>query len=164
MPTSAVVVSPEMAGRRHRACIAEGAPGSVRLEWIDAFESGNAEIDGLHRKLVRDCNDLLLLVEKDAGWPLILTEARRLVENCIEHFRMEERLLEQTRFPRCADHAAEHRRLEREMQALIVRMEQVDGSQRVHREYPAALGPVLIDVIIRHDLDYRSHLLHQQGR
>jgi hypothetical protein len=50
------------------------------------------------------------------------------------------------------------------MQALIVRMEQLDGSLNEHREYPRSLGPSLIDLIIRHDLDYRSHLLHQQGR
>lgn len=164
MPTSAVSVPPETAGRRHCACVPEGVCSPGRLEWIDAFESGSAEIDSLHRKLVQDCNSLLVLIETDAGWPLILAGAKKLVENCIDHFRIEERLLEQTRFPRCADHAAEHRRLEREMLALIDRMEQVDGSLREHRDYPKMLGPALIDVIIRHDLDYRSHLLHQQGR
>ena len=50
------------------------------------------------------------------------------------------------------------------MQGLIAQMERVDGSLKEHRDYPKALGPSLIDVIIRHDLDYRSHLLHQQGR
>jgi hemerythrin-like metal-binding protein len=164
MPTSAISVPSETAGCRHHACVGEGVRESVQLEWINAFETGSPEIDDLHRKLIQDCNSLLLLVEEDAPWSRILAEAKKLVENCVDHFRTEERLLEQTKFPRCADHAAEHRRLEREMQALFARMEQVDGSLREHREYPKMLGPALIDVIIRHDLDYRSHLLHQQGR
>jgi hemerythrin-like metal-binding protein len=165
MPTSGVSAPSETAGCRHHACVPEGVRRSLYLEWINAFETGSPEIDDLHRKLIQDYNSLLLLLEEDAAaWPRILAEAKKLVERCVDHFRTEERLLEQTKFPRCTDHAAEHRRLEREMQALFARMEQVDGSLREHREYPKALGPALIDVIIRHDLDYRSHLLHQQGR
>jgi hemerythrin-like metal-binding protein len=162
MTTSAGPTESKAGGRRRF----ERAAGSgfVRLEWINAFETGNAEIDDLHRKLVQDCNDLLLLIDNESAWTRIIAEAKKLVESCLEHFRAEEVLLERTRFPRCAEHAAEHGRLEREMQALIIGMEQVDGPLKEHREYPRSLGRSLIDVIIRHDLDYRSHLLHQQGR
>lgn len=162
MTTSAGPTPSEAGGRRHF----EQAAGfsSVRLEWINAFESGNTEIDDLHRKLVQDCNGILLLTDNESTWTLIISEAKKLVESCLEHFGAEELLLERTRFPRCTEHAAEHRRLGREMKALVIRMEQVDGSLKEHREYPRSLGPSLIDLIIRHDLDYRSHLLHQQGR
>jgi hypothetical protein len=43
-------------------------------------------------------------------------------------------------------------------------MKEVDGSLDEHRDYPRALGPMMVDLIVRHDLDYRSHMLHQQGR
>jgi hemerythrin-like metal-binding protein len=146
----------------------ERAAGDARmpvyLKWIDAFETGNVEIDALHRELVEDCNSLLLLVENDAAWPLILADAKKLVEGCVQHFRAEESLLERTKFARSAEHKAEHRRLEHEMQRLIDRMEQVDGSLKEHGEIARSFGPSLIDVLIRHDLDFRSHLLHQQGR
>lgn len=82
----------------------------------------------------------------------------------MEHFSAEELLLERTRFARCAEHTAEHRRLEREMRILVTQMERVDGSLEEHHEYPKSLGPSLIDLIIRHDLDFRSHLLHCKGR
>ena len=164
METSADPIQSEAGGRRRFEHAAGGSVTSVRLEWINIFETGNVEIDDLHRKLVQDCNGLLLLIDNESTWTLIVAEARKLVEGCLEHFKAEELLLERTRFPRCAEHAAEHRRLEREMQAVIVRMEQVDGSLREHREYPRSLGPSLVDLIIRHGLDYRSHLLHQQGR
>lgn len=74
----------------------DGARTSVYLKWIDAFETGSAEIDMLHRELVRDCNGLLLLIDNESVWPLILAEAKKLVASCTEHFRTEESLLEKT--------------------------------------------------------------------
>ena len=145
-----------------RSVAGESAP--VYLEWIAAFETGSPEIDALHRELVRECNSLLLLVENRAPWPRIVADAGRLVEGCIQHFRHEEETLARSRFPRRAAHIAEHRRLERELHALIARMAEVDGSREEHRDYPRSFGPLIVDLIIRHDLDYRSHLLNYQGR
>lgn len=162
VPTSATVISPDR--RRHHRPAPAGGQGSFRLAWIDVFETGNAEIDAVHRELIHDCNRLLALVDGEASWPAVVDEARRFLEGCIEHFRAEEALLECTKFSRCAQHAAEHRRMECEMRALLKRMEQVDGSLEEHRDLPRSLGPDLIELMIRHDLDYRSHLLHRQGR
>ena len=134
------------------------------LRWIKAFETGSPEIDALHRELIQECNSLLLLVESGAPWPRIRADAARLVEGCVQHFRQEEEMLAQCRFPRRTEHVAEHRRLEGELQSLIARMKEVDGSLEEHCDYPRALGPMMVDLIIRHDMDYRSHMLHQQGR
>lgn len=164
VPTSTPAVSSKIGGRRHHRQTSDRIQKPIRLEWIEVFETGNTEIDVLHRKLIHDCNRLLLLVDNGAGWPRVVAEARRFLEHCVEHFRAEETLLECTKFPRCAEHIAEHRRLEHEMRALVTRMEQVDGSLKVHRVLPRSLGPALIELMIRHDLDYRSHLLHLQGR
>jgi hemerythrin-like metal-binding protein len=142
----------------------EGAPVPDNLQWIKSFETGSPEIDALHRELVKECNGLLFAVENGAAWSRILTDASRLVEGCVQHFRHEEELLAGARFPRTAEHVAEHRRIEHELQGLISRMKAVDGSLEEHRAYPRELGPMLVELIIRHDLDYRSHLLHQQGR
>jgi hemerythrin-like metal-binding protein len=134
------------------------------VKWIDVFETGDAELDLLHRKLVEDCNALLALLGGEGAWPLIVTAARRLVADCIEHFQVEGTLLERIDFPRRAAHAAEHRRLGQELRDLVVRMERADGSLPEHLDLPASLGPTLIDFMVRHDLDYRSHLLYRQGR
>ena len=154
-PTPALSIAPTGGGRRR--------DGIDRLHWIEAFETGSAEIDDLHRKLVQDCNSILLLLENGAEWPLIVAETRKLVADCVAHFGKEEELLRRTGFPRCVAHAAEHQRLEQEMDGLIARMEHVDGSMAEHREYPKLLGPSLIELIVRHDLDYKSHLLHHNG-
>lgn len=145
---------------------ASGATGGCRtpyLQWIKSFESGSAEIDALHRALLEECNRLLRALEEGAAWPCIVAGAGTLVEGCIQHFRHEEELLASTRFPRRAEHVAEHRRLERELLGLLSSMGMVDGSLEEHREYPRAFAPMLIEFIIRHDLDFRSHLLRQQG-
>ena len=158
-------VGPAAAGgcRRHDATV-EGASAPANLQWIKSFETGSVEIDALHRELVAECNSLLLAVDSGAAWSQILVGAGRLVEGCIQHFRHEEELLESARFPRQAEHVAEHRRFEHELQGVISRMRAVDGSLEEHRACPRELGPMLIEFIIRHDLDYRSHLMHVQGR
>ena len=135
-----------------------------RLQWIKSFETGSAEIDALHRQLVEQCDGLLLALDSAAPWSRILADAGRLVEGCIQHFRLEEDLLAWSRFPRKAGHVAEHRRFERELHGLIWQMRAADGSREEHRAVPRELGPMLVEFIIRHDLDYRSHLMHVLGR
>jgi hemerythrin-like metal-binding protein len=142
---------------------ATGGGRTPDLQWIKSFESGSAEIDALHRELIDECNGLLQALADGAAWPRIVAGAGKLVEGCIQHFRHEEELLAWTRFPRGAEHIAEHRRLERELHGLLSSMSMVDGSLEEHREYPRAFAPMLIEFIIRHDLDFRSHLLRHQG-
>jgi len=167
MTAPAVAIKPATGGRRLRDAAAGSAgtsPKPTLLKWIDLFETGNVELDPLHRKLVEDCNDLLTLLADDGAWPLIVTQAKKVVVDCIEHFRIEDLMLERIKFPRREAHAAEHRKMEQEMRSLVARMEQVEGSLRAHRDLPASLGPAIIDLMIRHDLDYRSHVLYRQGR
>jgi hemerythrin len=162
LATPLAAASSPTSGRQRRDGAAK-EPNPI-LEWIDSFETGNAEIDALHRTLVKEYNGLLTLIAEDGAWPLIVAETRRLVVDCIEHFRVEDAILRRIGFPRYEAHAAQHRRLEQELRDLIARMERADGSLAEHRELPASLGPVIVDLMIRHDLDYRSYVLHRQGR
>ena len=140
------------------------APKIGPIKWIDAFETGNAEIDSLHRKLVEDCNSLWTLLANNAAWSLIVAQTKKLAVDCIDHFRVEQAVLERIDFPRRDAHQAEHRRMELELEGLIARIDEFDGSLKEHRQLPATLVPALIDLMIRHDLDYRSHILYCQGR
>lgn len=164
MMASAGAVLVATGGCRGHGRKVRGELAPANLQWIKSFETGSTEIDALHRELVEECNSLLLAVEDGAGWSRIVADTSRLVEGCVQHFRHEEELLRWAWFPRAAEHVAKHRRIERELQVLISRMKAVDGSLEEHRAYPRELGPMLVELIIRHDLDYRSHLLHQQGR
>jgi hypothetical protein len=53
--------------------------------------------------------------------------------------------------------------MEQRSRDLIARMEQVDGSLKEHWELPASLGPYLMDLMIRHDRDYRSHVQYRRA-
>jgi len=148
------------AGQSDSATVPKVAP----IKWIDAFETGNAEIDDLHRKLVEACNSLQKFLADGAAWSLIVAQTKKLAVDCIEHFQVEQAVLERIDFPRRAAHQVEHGRMEQELRALIARIDEFDGSLNEHRQLPATLIPALIDLMIRHDLDYRSHILYCQGR
>jgi hemerythrin-like metal-binding protein len=139
-------------------------PNTSLLKWMDVFETGIAELDAWHRKLVNDCNHLLRLLAADASWAMIVAKAWDLVAGCVEHFRVEEAIMQRIDFPRRAAHIEEHRLIEEKLRELVARMRTLDGSLLEHRELPASLGPAMIDLMIRHDLDYKSHLLYRQGR
>jgi hemerythrin len=82
----------------------------------------------------------------------------------LDHFRFEEEIMRQGRFPRRNAHTAEHKRIERQLSGLLARIRELDGSQEQHYMLPTSFKPILIDLMVRHDLDYRSHLLHRLGR
>jgi hypothetical protein len=84
--TSANMLSGAIGGRRHSGQASDGVQGCIQLGWFDIFETGHTEIDAFHRKLIQNCNGLLVLVDNDAGWSLIVDEARKFVGCCIEHF------------------------------------------------------------------------------
>lgn len=135
-----------------------------KLAWIEIFETGVAELDSWHRNLLRDCNDLLKAVDGNALWATVVDKTRHLVTSCIEHFQLEEAIMLQNGFPRREDHAREHRRIADQLRILADSIARADESRKEHRQLPLRFRSILIDMMVRHDSDYRSHLLHQLGR
>ena len=135
-----------------------------RLAWLEILETGVAELDAWHRQLVNDCNGLLELIANRVPWIQVVAASGLLAAKLMDHFRFEEEVMERTGFPRRDTHAAEHRRIESRIIELVTRIKGVDGSQEEHWVLPTAFKSILIDVMVRHDLDYRSHLLYRLGR
>lgn len=151
--------------------VTAGQAGPVRvpsktphLAWLEVLETGVAELDAWHRQLVDDCNRLLELVANRAPWIQVVAATALLAAKLMDHFRFEEEMMERSGFPRRVTHAAEHRRIESHLTELLARIREVDGSHEEHLALPIAFKPILIDVMVRHDLDYRSHLLYRSGR
>jgi len=136
----------------------------LQLKWLDSFETGHPEIDRVHRKLILDCNALLAMISTGSNWAEIVARARRLIDDCVAHFRLEESILAGSAFSRLAEHEAEHLRLEQEMRAALFRMAKRDEAFEDRFEHARWLGAILIDAIVRNDLDFRSHILNEQGR
>jgi hemerythrin len=134
------------------------------IEWVEVLETGVPELDEDHQALIGQCNALTGLMEHGAAWAEVVEAARQLAESCTEHFRSEEALLDKTEFPRRDRHKVQHREMERRFQELIAFLAGVDGSSAEHRKAARAMRTTLVEILFRHDLDFKSHLQHSAGR
>jgi hemerythrin len=130
---------------------------------MDVLETGFPELDAEHRGLIDQCNLLIALMQGGGPWAEVVAAARELALRCHAHFRTEEALLDQHDFPRLERHKAQHRELERRFGELIAFLSGVDGSSAEHRKAALAARTTVIDILFRHDLDYKSHLQHATG-
>ena len=133
------------------------------IPWSAIFETGNAELDAQHIRLLENSNRLKNLVNKGGSWDEIRASVATLVADCIEHFQCEERVLLQTKSPRYKEHVAQHHRIVAKLQELAATVADVDGSDPQHRKMIDSLDLTLVDIIVSHDLDYKSHLLNEAG-
>lgn len=136
----------------------------VHLDWIEVFETGIEELDAWHRALIRQCNDLLITARGEEPWTAVIEKADSLAQSCIEHFRFEEMLMLSHDFPRAEAHREEHRRIAAKLWWLADAIRVSDGTGYRDRALPIEFKTVLLDVMVRHDLDYRSHLQNRIGR
>jgi hemerythrin-like metal-binding protein len=133
------------------------------IPWSAIFETGNAELDAQHIRLLEDGNRVKKLVNNGGSWDEIRTSVATFVKDCIEHFECEERVLLQTGFPRYDEHVAQHQRIIAKLLEFSSTVAEVDGSDPQHRKMIGSLELTLVDIIVRHDLDYKSHLLNEAG-
>ena len=133
------------------------------IPWSEVLETGVAEIDDDHRSLIEDCNALTTLMDEGGIWASVVGAARNLAAKCADHFRAEETLLERTGFSRHEHHKAQHRRIEQQFDELLAFLDSVDGSQPEHRNAARSIRNTLVDILFRHDLDYKSHLQNVAG-
>jgi hemerythrin-like metal-binding protein len=141
-----------------------GFAASTMIQWPEVLETGYPEIDGDHRRLIEECNGMTRLADGHGPWNDIVTASEALARDFTAHFRTEEQLLERTRFPRLDAHKMQHQRLEHELNSLTAFLSGVDGSQPEHWNAIRSLRNTLVDMLFRHDLDYKSHLEQIAGR
>ncbi|HVM83302.1 MAG TPA: hemerythrin domain-containing protein [Candidatus Binatia bacterium] len=141
-----------------------GEDQNGRIAWMDVLETGIPDLDDQHQDLIEQCNTLTGLMDRGVPWPEVVAAARGLATDCGTHFRAEEAVLEKTEFPRRDRHAKQHRNIESQFGVLIDFMAGCDGSQPEHRAAARTMRDTLVDVLFRHDLDYKSHLQQALGR
>lgn len=91
---------------------AEHIEGSiVQLVWKDAFLCGNPHIDAQHRGLFDLSNELLKAVLSERPADEISLIVAKLLEDIMQHFKDEEKILEQIGFRGLQQHAAKHAKL-----------------------------------------------------
>jgi len=138
--------------------------GIAPIAWTEVLETGVEELDEDHRALIAQCNSLADLMETGAAWTEVVACGRGLARRCAEHFRIEEAVLDRTEFPRRDLHKAQHRAMEKRFDDLVGLLASGDGSSAEQRKAAHALRATLVDILFRHDLDYKSHLQYAAGR
>ena len=134
------------------------------LIWSEAFESGDPEIDRQHQCLLADSARLRVLVEDGAPWHDVEAALTMLIADCSAHFRFEEAMLRNTDFPRAEAHAGQHQAIEAMLQQLAEMVAEPGGATPERCRLVATVERKIVEIIVRHDLDFKSHLLNLTGR
>jgi len=125
------------------------------LEWNTDFELGLAGVDEQHRDLVDLINRLRLCMGHCAGQAELGEVLQALEAHTELHFRLEEQLMEESRYPQAARHRANHA-------AFVLRLREarcrhLDG---VLIEFPtlAMLRGWLVEHMLRADCEFGAYL------
>jgi hemerythrin len=134
------------------------------LPWAPAWEIGVSEIDDDHRRLIDQCNALFKALAEARHKAEIMTIIRRMESESWEHFRREETILREVQYEEVDEHAAEHRRIERELEKAIGAIETAEASVAEWQTFALSFQSTLVNHLLLYDLKYKSHLLWKRGR
>ncbi len=102
----------------------------MSVRWDASLASGDAEIDGQHREILRRLEDLVTSLQagrrQEIGKLFLF-----LGDYVAEHFAAEERAMERTGFPGRTVHAAAHARFVREYAELRLMYEEVGPARGI---------------------------------
>jgi hemerythrin len=129
------------------------------LVWLSAFETGDAKVDGEHRELFADIDDLSSSLIEGRGWSHIVGASKQLRNKCFAHFCNERKVLKESRYRKLAAHEKQHRYIEQQLDDVIACIEFVAGPSRAEVEAILYLRSMLIHHFFRYDLAFKSHLL-----
>ena len=129
------------------------------LVWLGAFETGNAKVDGEHRELLADMNNLSSCLTEGREWSRIVGTSKQLCDKCVAHFRNEWKVLKESRYRKLAAHEKQHRYIEQQLDDVIACIGAVARPSRAEVEAILYLRSMLIHHFFRYDLAFKSHLL-----
>lgn len=133
------------------------------LGWMKTLETGVPEIDEDHRSFIAQYDALTAMVAERASRSAVAAAVRRMTEHCLRHFVREEAVLIQSQFPRLNEHISAHRHFAAQFYELLDRICRANEANLEHLAFVDAIGELLIELLFRHDLDYKSHLLNWRG-
>ncbi len=134
---------------------------SPPIEWLQSFETGHREIDQEHRKVLESLNQLLTASGEGRSadmFEICETFRHRLGS----HFASEETILRDSGFPRLDDHTETHRQHFGNIYAIV---SSCGAKCKRGQEHDCAgrFAHILVDHLIRDDLDFKSFLNHHLG-
>lgn len=90
----------------------------MRYQFTEDLITGNRLIDDEHKKLIKTADDIMVNITKGQGKESLDKAVKFLSDYTKTHFKHEEQLQEQCKFPDIQTHKAWHRNFEKELQLV----------------------------------------------
>jgi hemerythrin len=84
---------------------------SMAIEWKPFYSVGDAAIDSQHKQILAAISELCTALDRGNEQKVLKPLLDRLVQYTEDHFRAEEKAMEQSGYPDLAEHATEHAQL-----------------------------------------------------
>lgn len=94
------------------------------ISWKSSLETGHAKIDEQHRALVEALNNLHTAMKQGKGKDELSRTLSFLKNYTVEHFRMEEELMDRYQYPGVIEHKGIHGSLVSQVTELCIRYEE----------------------------------------
>jgi hemerythrin len=137
--------------------------GFEYIRWMDILETGVPEIDSDHRQLVTAFNALVTMSTQEGCQDAITQGVADIAQLLRKHFAREEAVMKRHRFPRIEAHRKEHVLFATALEDALQNAQYPSASETRHLELLERVHFLLLDILVRHDLDYKSHLHHELG-
>ncbi|MFH1913839.1 MAG: bacteriohemerythrin [Pseudomonadota bacterium] len=104
----------------------------TKLNWSDELSVNVPTIDAQHKELIRIANGLINALSLGRNDRVVGNVIKRLREYTVFHFSSEESLMDKCRYPKRAEHEAEHRRLKENVknyQRILYKKESISPNE-----------------------------------
>ena len=119
---------------------------------------GIGSIDDQHRKLFSMFNDLHTASVHGKGAEVIGDTLKGLIQYTVEHFKYEEKLFQETKYPEAREHADEHAVLAKKVIDIQAKF-RFGASEALSEETLFLLVKWLMDHTMSSDKKYSQHLI-----
>ena len=128
----------------------------VRLIWKDEYASGNLLIDSQHRHLFTCANELLNAIITGRTDKDVLFLAKNLLNQTVQHFSDEEKLLCESEFSEYNYHCNIHRQLEKKMAQTIASFK--NDKVHVGELFSFLVTDIILEHMVLEDQKFFSYL------
>lgn len=129
----------------------------LEIEWKEFLTVGVPEMDAEHRNFIARVNELNLAIVAVKDKATVRQAMDLMLSEAANHFKHEERLLAQWKYPHAAAHAAKHAALWTHFGGLLREFEQAELSF-VWAMKGLKVKQMLVAHLLKEDLTYRDFL------
>lgn len=133
----------------------------MKIEWRTELETGNAEIDGQHKELVRRFNNLLASCNQGKGREEVYNTLLFLGDYVRSHFRAEEELQRQHGYPGYPAHKEQHEKFVDDLRKLESTLGEEGATIALVIQTNQTIGSWLIRHISATDREFAAYLRTQ---